>query len=223
MKPITRRRIRFVAAFTAYFAALWLLWPTPVVYPLKIFVVLLHEISHALAAVATGGSVDRIVLTMDEGGATYVRGGNPFFMLSAGYLGSLLWGVVLLEAARAPNRRIGAIVGVVGGVVIAIAALFVRNLFGLIFSIAFGAALVLASRKLQPRANAAVLTTLGLTSALYAVLDIRSDILQRPHLESDAHMLGQLTGIPTLVWGVVWSALALLISALALRRAFLKA
>ncbi len=44
-------------------AAIWVLWPTPVVYPLKIFVVMLHELSHAIAALATGGHVVRITLS----------------------------------------------------------------------------------------------------------------------------------------------------------------
>ena len=43
-------RFRFAIGFAAYFVALWLLWDTPVVYPLKIFVVLLHEVSHGIAA-----------------------------------------------------------------------------------------------------------------------------------------------------------------------------
>lgn len=223
MKNVTRRRFGFLAGFAAYFAVLWLLWPTPIVYPLKIFVVLLHETSHALAAVASGGRVERILLTVDQGGATYVRGGSAFLMLSAGYLGSLAWGLVLLEAARAPNRWLRWIVAGVGGLVMAIAVLFVRNAFGLIFSLLFGAALVFAGRRLRPRGNAAALTVLGLTSALYAVLDIRSDILQRPHLESDAHMLGQLTGVPTLVWGVLWAGIALVACFFALRRAYLRA
>jgi hypothetical protein len=223
MKPVTRRRLTFVAGFAAYFAALWLLWATPVVYPLKIFVVLLHELSHALAGLATGGDIESIVLTPNEGGATFVRGGSPFLMLSAGYLGSLAWGLILLEAARAPARWLRLIVGATGGLMMAVALFFVRNIFGLVFSLAFGAALVLASRRLRPAANAALLTVLGLTSSLYALLDIRSDILQRPDAESDAHMLAQLTGIPTLVWGVLWGGIALLASIVAVRRAYLKA
>ena len=46
-------------------------------------------------------------------------------------------------------------------------------------------------------------------TALYAILDIRSDILSRPGAPSDAAMLAQLTGIPTLFWGFLWSAIAL--------------
>ena len=34
----THRKLRFLAGFAVYFGALWLLWGTPIVYPLKIFV-----------------------------------------------------------------------------------------------------------------------------------------------------------------------------------------
>src|SRR5690606_12341161 len=39
MRPVHKRRLRLTAAFAAYFVTLWLLWETPVVYPLKVFVV----------------------------------------------------------------------------------------------------------------------------------------------------------------------------------------
>jgi hypothetical protein len=67
MKPATRRRLRLLLGIAAFYIALWFLWYTPVIFPLKIFVVLLHEISHALAALATGGTVERIVLNIDQG------------------------------------------------------------------------------------------------------------------------------------------------------------
>ena len=53
MNRADRRRLRFLVGFGAFFTALWFLWNTPVVYPLKIFVVLLHELSHAGASLAT--------------------------------------------------------------------------------------------------------------------------------------------------------------------------
>lgn len=223
MRPRTRRRIIFLAGFAAYFAALWLLWETPVVYPVKLFVVLLHELGHAAAALATGGSVDRILLYANEGGATRVRGGNAFVMLSAGYLGSVVAGLALLAAARMRAARVRAVVAGLGVVVLATAALFVRNAFGLIFCLLVGAALILASRHLRPAAQAALLTALGLTSALYAVLDIRSDVLHRPHLDSDARLLADLTGVPTLVWGTLWMAVAVAACWIAFRRALHRA
>ena len=64
---------------------------------------------------------------------------------------------------------------------------------------------------------------LGLTSCLYAVLDIKSDVLDRPGLPSDAAMLTELTGLPTLFWGVLWITLALAACGLLFRWAWRRA
>jgi hypothetical protein len=86
----------------------------------------------------------------------------------------------------------------------------VRSSFGIVFGIFFGMAMVAASKNVGATWNRRLLLTLGLTSALYAILDIKSDVLDRPELESDAHMLAELTGIgTTTMWGVLWIAIAL--------------
>lgn len=208
MKGRNGRRIRLILGVSVFYVALWLLWATPVVLPLKVFVVLLHEISHGLAAVASGGTIERIAVHANEGGVTWTRGGWPFLILSAGYLGSLLWGLALIELAGTRPRTARRALATLGIIILVVAALFVRNLFGFLFAALFGAALMLGSRRLGPTGVALCLLGLGLTSALYALLDIRSDIIARPHLESDAHMLMELTGVPTLVWGVLWGGIA---------------
>ncbi|NJD20400.1 MAG: M50 family metallopeptidase [Gemmatimonadetes bacterium] len=223
MTDATSRKLRFLAGFAVYIGALWLLWDTVLVYPLKIFVVLLHEVSHAAAALATGGAVDRITLDPNQGGATYTMGGSRFVTLSAGYLGSLAWGALMVLAARARRVRPNVAIGLIGGLVVALTAVYVRNLFGIGFGVLFGAALVLVSGKLSLAANRSLLLTLGMTSSLYAILDIKSDVLDRPHLPSDAHMLAELTGIPTLVWGLLWIGLALWVTFLLLRWAWKEA
>ena len=75
------------------------LWNTPVVFPVKVLVVFLHELSHGLAAVLTGGSIVAISLSVQQGGEATTLGGNGFIILSAGYLGSLLFGVAMLLIA----------------------------------------------------------------------------------------------------------------------------
>lgn len=223
MKETTKLRLRFLAGFAVYFTALWLLWNTPIVYPLKLFVVLLHEISHGAVALATGGAIERIVITADEGGLCECPGGSPFLILSAGYLGSLGWGALLLLAAPSRGGWPRTFAGVIGVVVLAVTILYVRNAFGVAFGLAFGGVMVAGSRRLSLEANRLLLTALGLTSCLYAILDIKSDVLDRPDVVSDARMLADLTGVPTPVWGVLWIGLALAVSAWLLRWALRRA
>ncbi len=217
------RQAWFLAGFGLYFAILWLFWNTPVVYPLQVFVVFLHEISHGIAAIATGGSIQQITLSPRLGGACYCPGGNAFVTLSAGYLGSLLWGGAILEVGRRAGSRAPDVTLALGAAVIVITLLFVRGAFGMTFGVLFGIFLFIFARHASLKLNRILLTVLGLTSCLYAILDIKTDVLDRPHLPSDAHMLAQLTGIPTVVWGVLWIAVALAVSTWLFLRAFREA
>jgi hypothetical protein len=218
--PRGRRQLFFLIGFATYFALIWFLWASPIVYPLKVFVILLHEVSHALAALATGGWVERIELSPALGGACYCPGGNALITLSSGYLGSLAWGALLLEWAQRSRRGTHRITQGLGGVVIVLTLLYVRGLFGMGFGLLFGGTLWALAPKLSTGANRTFLTFLGLTSSLYAILDIKEDVLDRPHLPSDAYRLGELTGVPTLAWGMIWIALAVAVSLALFLRAF---
>lgn len=197
------------------FLGVLLLWETWAVYPLKVLVVFLHEISHGLAAVLTGGSILEIEVNAEQGGFCRTSGGIRFLTLSAGYLGSMLFGaVILVTAAHSTRDRL--LCSALGVFLIAITLLYVRNGFGFAFGLLFGVALIGLSRLGSAGAADLSLRTVGLTSCLYAVLDIKSDILDRPGIGSDADMLAQSTGIPTLVWGVVWILAALVVTGFAL-------
>jgi hypothetical protein len=190
-------------------------WDTLLVYPLKILVVLLHEISHGLAAVATGGVIERIELSANEGGVCVTRGGSRFLILSAGYLGSLAWGALLLVVgARSSLDR--PVVGALGLGLLAVTVIYVRTLFGFAYGVLAGAALVGVAVALPAAASDALLRLVGVVSCLYVVRDIASDLLLRDVPGSDANALAQLTGIPGVVWGGVWIVAACLVVALAL-------
>lgn len=193
-------------------------WDSPVVWPLRLFVVFLHELSHGLAAVATGGSIVRIELSPAEGGVCVTLGGSRFLTLSAGYLGSLLWGVAfLLRAARGRRDRLA--VALLGVLVATVTLLYVRSLFGFLYGLAAATALLAAAWRLPAAASDVVLAVVGSVSCLYAVWDIASDVLLRDIPGSDANALGALTGIPGVVWGAFWVVVALLVTGWALRRA----
>lgn len=187
------------------------LWNTWVVYPLKILVVFFHELSHGLMAVITGGSIKEIRIVAAQGGVAVTAGGNRFLTLSAGYLGSLvLGGVILVLATR--TRYDQTIATVIGGLMILISLLFVRPIisFGIFFGLLAGLAMIAAGKYLSEDSNDFILKVIGLTSCLYAVLDIKSDVLDRPYLRSDARMLAELTHLPTIFWGLLWITIAVI-------------
>ena len=203
-----RQTIRFLAAFGLYFGVLWLMWNSWPVYPIKLFVVLLHEASHGIMAVVTGGSIREISVNPMQGGFCRCPGGNAFLTLSAGYLGSALWGAGFLIVARGATRLVRVVMGAVGVLILALSVFYTRSLFAMAFGLVSGGLLLALARFFGTGVNQLVLTVLGMTSCLYTVLDIKSDVLDRPELRSDARMLAELTGIPTVVWGTLWIALA---------------
>ena len=195
-------------ALILIFIVISLLWGTVVLFPLKIFVVFMHEVSHGLAAYLTGGSIVEIEVNPKQGGHAQTRGGNTFLILTAGYLGSLIWGgIILLLAARTHfDKAVSVLIGI-GMVGITIG--FGSDTFTYLFGVGFGVALIAIGLFLPEVANDWILRVIGITSCLYAILDIKSDVLDRSHLRSDARMLAELTNLPTIFWGILWIVIAI--------------
>lgn len=192
------------------------LWQTPVVVPLKILVVFLHELSHGLAAVLSGGSIETISLSPRQGGFAITRGGNLFLIQSAGYVGSLLIGVALLLVALR-TRADRAVMAGCGVVTLIVAALYVRDLFALAFCAGSGAAMLAAARYLGHNVNDLALRVIGLASMIYVPYDIFSDTIARSSLRSDAFMLAQRVGGTAAIWGGIWLVISLGVIALCVR------
>ncbi len=191
-------------------AAIFALWSTPLVTPLKILVVYFHELSHALAALLTGGSVERINVSPAQGGFAEIRGGNRFATLTAGYLGSLLLGVVLLLLALR-SRWDRVVMGLLGAVTLLVTALYMRDLYTIGFGIVTGG-LMLATAWWLPRAlNDLVLRVIGVTSMIYVPYDIFDDTIRRSGLRSDARLLAEEIGGTTVIWGGIWLVIAMVV------------
>ncbi len=208
------RRLLLPLAFAVVFV---LAFDSVLVYPFRLFVVLLHEVGHAVAAVLTGGRVLAIGISPDEGGVCLTRGGWPFLVLNAGYLGSLLFGALfLLLGAR--RRSATAVVAAIGVFSVLAALLYVRTWFGFGYTLLAGVVLLLVATRLRPAASEWLLAAIGAMSMLYAVADIASDVIFRHPGTSDAAALARLTYVPALVWGVVWIAVSLLVTLAVVRR-----
>lgn len=189
-------------------AAVFLLWNTPVMIPLKILIVFFHEVSHGAAAVLTGGEIESISVSPRQGGVTVTRGGNLFVITTAGYLGSLVMGVVLfLMALKSGADRV--VMAILGGVVLLVAALYVRQVFAIGFCVLTGAGMLAMARYLPMAVNDTALRVIGLTSMIYVPFDIVSDTIIRSNLRSDAYNLAAQVGGAAWLWGGLWLMISL--------------
>lgn len=186
-----------------------LLWGTPVFMPLRLLVIFFHELSHGLAAYLTGGKIISLTISPLEGGMAATMGGNRFWTASAGYIGSLLWGILFfLIALRTNADRIT--VALLGALMLLITVLYIRTAFAVAFSVATGIAMLLMARFLGHIANDLMLRIIGLSSMFYVPWDIFDDTIARHHMKSDAHTIANEIGGPALFWGGLWLVLSLL-------------
>lgn len=190
--------------------AVFFLWNTPFMIPLKILIVFFHELAHGLAALLTGGSIESISISPQQGGLTITRGGNLFIITSAGYLGSLLIGIALFLAAL-NSQADKLIMGALGGIMLLVAVLYMREVFALGFTIATGGAMIASAKYLPENANDIGLRVLGLVSMGYVPFDILSDTILRSGQRSDAYNLSNQVGLPTVFWGGLWLVISLYI------------
>ena len=144
------------------------------------------------------------------GGVCYTRGGSLFIVASAGYLGSILWGgLILILASRTRHDKIVGMV--IGGLLVLLSMLYIRNLFGFLFTTGFGVALAAISYFAKDHIVDILLKFLGMTSCLYVIIDIKEDLIQRTNVGSDADAIAQLLGSQALSMpiGIFWILLAL--------------
>jgi Peptidase M50B-like len=203
----------------ALLIVIMLCWQYPILYPLKLLVVFFHESSHALATLLTGGTVRELVINKDQGGHVISQGGNQFIIISAGYIGSLLIGVAIYIASV--KSQYDKIIMTVLGIGIVIITVFLsRSLFSWLFGLISGGTMILMAKYLPDQYNDFALRLIGLTSMMYAPLDIYSDTISRSNLPSDAYFLAQYVGGTTLFWGSIWMLISLVVIFYCLKWAF---
>ncbi|MBN2432495.1 MAG: M50 family metallopeptidase [Acidobacteria bacterium] len=205
----------------SFVVAVWL-WHSWLVFPIKLFVVLLHELSHGLAALLVGGTIVSLEVDTRLGGSCLylVPAGTlrRLLVTSAGYLGSMVGGGLLLWwTCRSRHPRV--ITLVIGLLMAFPGLLFLKSgeWFGLLFVTGFGGGLLLAWRYLPEGFHGYLLKFLALTSCLYVIVDIKEDLIDRTIAGSDADVIASLTGIPAVLVGLAWALIALAVLGIVLR------
>src|ERR687883_344661 len=104
ISPDARPQVRTLLIATAITLALWFIpYAEILTYPFRIFVTFIHEGGHAIAALLTGNSVASLSVAMNASGETYTTQGgllSQIFVSSAGYLGAMAFGALLLVLIR---------------------------------------------------------------------------------------------------------------------------
>jgi len=188
-------------------------WDSPVLLPLKLLVVMMHETGHALATLLVGGTVQKVTIAVNQSGACLSHlppgWGSKVLVYSAGYLGSALAGGALILA----TLRFRASRWVLGSLclwLLLMAAFYAGDLFTLAFCIGTAVALGMGARLLPVSAVDLVNLFLAAFSSLYVLFDLREGLWNpavRAH--SDAALLAGLTFVPAIVWAGIWTLLAL--------------
>ncbi|MGQ9629977.1 MAG: M50 family metallopeptidase [bacterium] len=207
------------------FAVSLILWNVPIVgfvlYPFKIFVTFIHEASHGIAAIITGGNLVEFAMYPDTGGYAISQGGNRFIVASAGYLGSSLFGGLMILGASKRNWE-KPILFSLGCSVAILTILFLRNWFGIMWGAIIAIFLLGAAIKGRGAVLSFFVNFLAIQSGLYALYDINTLFaisLRHRSAETDALTLQRLTHIPAVFWAILWGAISIAILTLFLRLA----
>lgn len=221
--------------------ALWVIsWFIPlvsyVVYPLQLFATFVHEGGHALATLLTGNSVQSLTVSPDTSGEVYSLGSGWFSQLlisSAGYLGTTAFGAALLAWMRyGYSSRIALYIsagfvafmtfffGFLAPIWNLLATVTVGDLFFTIFSGAILAVGLFAVAKFaSPKWVNFSLAFLAVQCLLNAVFSLVNLFLisAMTSAHSDAANMAAATGIPGIVWVVIWIGVSLLMISVGLR------
>ena len=186
----------------------FLFWDTYLVYPIKLFVVLIHEISHAISAILSGGKVISFNIGFDLSGKCETENGNNILIAASGYLGSLLFGLLIFYSTY--NKRIGKWLLIIIALLILITSVSLMQNFSLILlAVLYSVLLFVSAFFLQIRIDSYILKLFGMLSCIYVLFDIKEDILSRNSTISDASILSDLINVPTIVIGLIWLIISL--------------
>jgi hypothetical protein len=216
-------------AFTAISLVLWYIpFAWILYYPFELFVTFIHEGGHALAAVLTGNSVNYMWVATNREGLTGTAPGagalSKMFISSAGYLGAIAYGALLLVLIRkAVATRIVLLVS--GVYIFAITMIFglikplysLSGLSGIPFTLVSGillsVGLVLIAKFASARVATFFMSFLAVQCVLNALFNLKdlfslSSPFQSQFVHTDAANMASITGLPAIFWAGFWIVLA---------------
>ena len=177
-----------------------------------LFTTLLHELGHAVAAILTGRFVHGIRIRRNHSGEAVSSGRGGFGSVVSGFFGYPAPAIVGAAQLWSVFEGYTAIALLVGGVILVLTLLVVRNLFGVLVVLASAGVSAALWFYATPEVQSYALLVLGsalLVGSVRGLLTVigvhtrRRDQLQT----SDAYLLYRSTRVASVVWLALWAAL----------------
>lgn len=220
-----------LAALTAV-VLLWVRELTLLAYPFRLLLTIVHELSHGVAAMVTGGRFGRFVVFPDGSGLAYTAGGWRALVIPAGYLGAALFGAAMIVAGRtlrggrAALITVGAVVGLLTlrfSLPTLVTGEALAGLLTTVAGLALGAALLWVGLRAGAAGVVYTVHLIGIAAGLTAFADLWTLVglsADGAAVATDARSMAELTLVPAVVWALAWALAAALLLAAAVRWAW---
>lgn len=231
----TSNQLTSVQAYTLIGLAgllIFILWFAPGLtllhYPFRLLSTIIHELSHGLTALITGGDFLRFVIFPNGSGLAYTAGGFRLLVIPAGYLGTALFGATLITIGKQPKLTRLALGGIGALMVLlclrygipTLATHFFSGLLTIVSGVIFGLLFILVAYRTPPAASFFLLHLIAMETAIASFSDLFTLFglsVVPGNVSTDAVSMSELTFLPAFVWSLIWILIAALLIGNAVR------
>lgn len=198
-------------------------------YPFYVLFIFIHEIGHGIASWLTGGEFSHFVVFPGLGGLSYVGGGSPFLVTVAGTFSVALFTTILILLGHDPKvNRI--VVGLTGLALVLISLRYgfpsifdqglANGLFTMVAGVILGSTLLLVARWASLSVNIFFQYLLVFKGIVITFADTWGIVRMTvpffgQGIGGDVTGLAEMTHIPVFIWGLIWTAVAVVMFATA--------
>ncbi|MCX7875750.1 MAG: M50 family metallopeptidase [Melioribacteraceae bacterium] len=197
-----------------------LFWNTYLIYPIKMFSVLIHETFHGFGALISGGKINSVNIDFNLGGKIETEFGNEFLIAISGYFGSLLIGILFFIYSRNNNwlKYLSYLISIIIVIVISnsnpsfeFISISLIVIFFLIFLSIFN-----TNFYIQLFAR-----FFGLVSMFYVLIDLKNDLFDEFYV-SDSKILANIIDVNSSLIGLIWLIISFLLIYFSIKKNYFK-
>ena len=187
-----------------------------IIYPINLLVTYMHEFGHAFFALLTGGNVLEIEVKSDGSGLATTSGGWRSIILMGGYIGSALFGNILLRIWLQDKKNISEkILYLFAGLLILTAVFWFSSIISFVILLLLAGVLIVLAK--YSSYDKVILQFIGVASILFIIEDFNV------WPSSDLSKFSEIfVIIPQSVWMIIWLLVVLLMTGFNLLSIFSK-